>query len=227
MLAAIKLITLLVLANAGGVTADGGPLACMYGSPRCGDCRADGECPDVSSSLCYAFGSSVNAETIMLDSPDACLAYAFGDQGDSISNEDLQDATIGLPAMMNGLMRVVFDPDSPTRLTANTSCWTPGSLCKKETITAGGVTGQTALDCINAAAFQCGESKLEDLACTYITEGAANAICKSKYYGWAKSFVNNVINKHVEEPIVHAATSFEEGCVHAAESVGHFFSSFF
>lgn len=172
----------------------------------------------------------------MLDSAEACLAYAFGDQGDDTSNDELQSETQGLPAMMNGLMRVVFDDDSPIRrhssnstgnLTSSAPCYAPSSLCKKETVTAGGITGQTALDCINDAAYQCGESKLEDLACAYIAEGAADTICKSKYYGWAKSWVNKVINKHVEEPIVHAATSFEEGCVSAAKSVGHFFASFF
>jgi hypothetical protein len=174
----------------------------------------------------------------MLDSPDACLAYAFGDQGDDISNDDLQGASLGLPAMMNGLMRVTFDEDSPlhrpstnstakNNLTSPLACWDPSDLCKKETVEAGGITGGTALDCINDAALHCGESKLEDLACAYIAEGAAETICKSKYYGWAKSWVNKVINKHIEEPIVHAATSFEEGCLHAAESVGGFFGSFF
>ena len=66
-----------------------------------------------------------------------------------------------------------------------------------------------------------------DAACAWVTQGAAAKICTSKYYGWAKSFVNSVVNKHVEEPIVHAATSFEQGCYKAASSVGHFFASFF
>ena len=214
---------------------DGGPLACMYGSPRCGDCRSDGACPDVAESLCAGFGSSVNAEHIMLESAAACLAYAFGDQGDSISNQDLQDANLGLPAAMNGLMRAVFDDDSPLRsanatnnLNSSLPCYVPGpgSMCVKESVKTG-MKGSTALDCINDAAFTCGESALEDAACAYISEGAADSICKSKYYGWAKSFVNSVVNKHIEEPIVHAATSVEEACISAAKSVGHWFASFF
>ena len=168
---------------------DSGPLACMYGNPRCGDYRSDGECPDVDDSLCAGFGSTVNAEMIMLDTSDACLACAFGDQHDMISNYDLQRADVGLPAMMNGLMRAVFDESSRIRLppanstknlTSPFACWNPGPLCKQETATAGDITGGTALDYINDAAFNCGEQKLEDAACYYIADGAADAICKSK-----------------------------------------------
>jgi len=173
----------------------------------------------------------------MLESADACIAYAFGDQGDDISNEDLQDATLGLPAAMNGLMRAVFDQDSPLRrqpsnstneLNTSLPCWTPGpgSMCQKETVKSG-MNGSTALDCINDAAFKCGESALEDAACVYIEQGAAAKYCTSEKYKWAKSFVNTVVNKYIEEPIVHAATSFEEGCISAAKSVGHWFASFF
>ena len=220
--------------------------ACMYSNPRCGDCRSsDEECPDVASSLCGPFGSTGNAETIDLGSERACQAYAFGDKGDYVSNSDLQDSVVGLPAWMYGLMRVVFDDESPLRMNStakngsminkvpNSSkvgglpCWTPGQGCAKEVVEKGGLTGEVALDCINQAAYHCLEDKLEDAACDYITAGVASAMCKSKYFGAAKKFVNTVINHYAEEPIVHAATKFEEGCAEAAKKVGHFFSHFF
>ena len=89
-----------------------------------------------------------------------------------------------------------------------------------------GATGKQVQICIDKCAFEFGEQKLETALCDLVggssTAGLAVFFCHTLFPKIMQP-VNKILNKYIEDPIIHAVESIQDAATNFAQKMGSFF----